>query len=325
MTDEELMEVAIDAAASVRTSTAPDPWVGAVVQTVAGEVHVGATRASDGAHAETVALAAAAQSAVGATLVTTLEPCSSTSGSGPCTHSIVDAGIERVVVGVADPDARTSGSGIDALRSAGLEVVVGVLEDRVTEQLVPYLHHRRTGRPYVVAKASMTFDGRTAAPDSSSRWIAGEAARADSHHLRAESQAVVVGAGTVRSDDPTLTTRFVDGPSPRRVVLGSAPPDAKIQPCLEWRGELDGLLDRLGSEGVLQVLVEGGSNTITQFHSEGLVDRFVVYIAPATFGGDDGHPMFVGAGAPTMDEIQRGRFVDVRRIGDDLRIDLVLD
>ena len=226
-----------------------------------------------------------------------------------------------MIVGLEDPDRNVAGRGIAQLRAAGIEVVIGVEAEAVTEQLAPYLHHRRTGRPYVVAKLAMTLDARTAAPDTSSQWITGEAARRDAHQLRAESQAILVGAGTVRADDPSLTTRLVEGPSPRRVVLGSAPPGARVHPCLEWRGELDELLDQLGRDGVLQLMVEGGAATISQFLDEDLVDRFVLYVAPAMFGGDDARPVFVGAGVPTIDDLLRGRFLDVRRVGDDLRID----
>lgn len=323
--DDELMAIAIDAATTVRTVTAPNPWVGAALETASGDLFVGATEPPGGAHAEIVAMGAAGGAASGATLATTLEPCSHSGRTGPCTDAIIAAGIARVVVGVGDPDPNVDGTGIDALRAAGIEVVVGVAEDTVRDQLAPYLHHRRTGRPYVVVKVAVTVDGRTAAPDGSSQWITSEAARVDSHRVRAESQAILVGAGTVRADDPSLTTRLVEGPDPRRIVLGSAPPDAKVHPCLEWRGDIGDLLDRLGSEGVLQLMVEGGSATITQFQAESLVDRYVVYLAPALFGGDDAHPLFVGAGAPTIGDVVRGRFADVRGIGDDIRLDVIVD
>lgn len=323
--DDALMATALEAAATVRTTTAPNPWVGATLLTADGAVHVGATEPPGGAHAEIVALRSAGEAAHGGTLATTLEPCSHTGRTGPCIDAIIGAGVRRVLVGVTDPDPSVNGAGISALRDAGVDVVTGVAEETARDQLAPYLHHRLTGRPYVVVKVAMTADGRTAAPDSSSQWITAEPARIDSHRLRAESQAILVGSGTVRSDDPSLTTRFVEGPSPRRVVLGSAPAGAKIHPCLEWRGDIADLLDRLGDEGVLQLMIEGGSATITQFHSEGLVDRYILYVAPAMFGGDDGHPLFVGEGAPTIADIARGRFTDIRRIGHDLRLDLVLD
>lgn len=323
----ELMAAAVAAATEVRTSTAPNPWVGAAIDAGDGVFHLGATRPPGGAHAEVVAISAATASGAdlrGATLATTLEPCCTTTRTGPCTEAIIDAGISRVLIGVEDPDSRVSGGGILRLREAGVQVETGVEREIVEDQLAPYLHHRRTGRPYVVVKLASTADGRTAAPDGTSQWITGDAARADSHRLRAESQAILVGAGTIRADDPSLTVRLVEGPDPRRIVLGTAPADAAVHPCLEWRGDLPDLLDRLGADGVVQLMVEGGANTTAQFHAEGLVDRYVIYLAPAIFGGDDARPMFVGNGAVSIDALPRGRFVGMRAVGDDIRLDLVV-
>jgi diaminohydroxyphosphoribosylaminopyrimidine deaminase/5-amino-6-(5-phosphoribosylamino)uracil reductase len=173
----------------------------------------------------------------------------------------------------------------------------------------------------VVLKLAATLDGRTAAPDGSSRWITGEAARADAHRLRAESDAVIVGAGTVRADDPSLTVRDVQGRDPLRVVLGKAPADAKVQPALELTGDPGQVLDDLGRRGVLQALVEGGPTVAGEFHRAGLVDRYVLYLAPALFGGDDGRPLFAGPGAPTIADVWRGRIESVERLGDDLRVE----
>ena len=267
----------------------------------------------------------AGAAAQGSTLATTLEPCSHTGRTGACVDAIIEAGVSRVIIGVTDPDPQVDGAGIERLRAAGVDVVVGVRDADVADQLAPYLHHRRTGRPYVVVKVASSADGRTAAPDATSKWITCSEARTDSHRIRAESQAILVGSGTVRSDDPELTTRLVEGPSPQRIVLGSAPPDAKMRPCLEWRGDIGELLDQLGQDGVLQLMIEGGPNTIAQFHADGLVDKYVLYVAPAIFGGDDAKPMFTGSGAPTMDTLSRGRFVSVRTIGTDLRLEIVLD
>jgi diaminohydroxyphosphoribosylaminopyrimidine deaminase/5-amino-6-(5-phosphoribosylamino)uracil reductase len=328
-TDEERMRQAIAAAAAVRRLVSPRPWVGAVVVPVNEPDHrgfEGATQGRDGPHAEVVALRAAGARARGATLYTTLEPCCFHGRTGPCTDAVIEAEVGRVVVGITDPDRNVSGIGIERLREAGIRVEVGVCAGEVTDQLRPYLAHRTTGRPYVVLKLAATLDGRTAAPDGTSQWITGEAARLDAHRLRADSDAILVGAGTVRADDPALTVRLPAGEAdevePLRVVLGKAADDAAVHPALEVTGELSQILDDLGARGVIQLLVEGGATVAHDFHVSGLVDRYVVYVAPALFSGDDAQPMFVGKGAPTIDEVWRGRLLDVRRLGDDVRFEL---
>lgn len=326
--DADYMGRAIDAAEDARLVASPNPWVGAAI--VSGtSVFTGATSQPGGPHAEINAIAAAGDAARGAVLYSTLEPCNHHGRTGPCTDAIVAAGIRRVVVALTDPDPLVAGAGIAALRSAGVEVEVGVGAARVERQLLPYLHHRRTGRPYVVLKLAATLDGFTAAPDRSSQWITGPEARADGHRLRAESDAILVGAGTIRADDPALTVRDfapvgVEGGEiqPMRVVLGAAGSDAKAQPLVEVSGELDDVLADLAGRGVLQLLVEGGATVAGEFHRQGLVDRYVVYMAPAFFGGDDARPLFSGAGAATIDDVWRGEIVDVRRIGVDVRIEL---
>ena len=260
----------------MRGKTSPNPWVGCVIVSPGGEVFEGATHPPGGHHAEAAALAAARAAGAdlaGATAYVTLEPCGHHGRTPPCADALVDAGVARVVVGLADPDPRVAGRGLARLRDAGVEVALGVAADVVAEQLAPYLTHRRTGRPYVVLKLAASLDGRTAAPDGSSQWITGEAARADAHRLRAESDAVLVGAGTVRADDPALTVRHVEGRDPLRVVLGQAPPGARVHPCLEVSGDLGPILDDLGARGVLQLLVEGGATVAGAFHRAGLVDR----------------------------------------------------
>ncbi|MDG1366531.1 MAG: bifunctional diaminohydroxyphosphoribosylaminopyrimidine deaminase/5-amino-6-(5-phosphoribosylamino)uracil reductase RibD, partial [Acidimicrobiales bacterium] len=239
------MERAVANAARVRHSTSPNPWVGAVVVTADGTAHDGATEPPGGRHAERVALDAAGSAASGATVYTTLEPCNHTGRTGPCAEALLEASVARVVVAMGDPDPHVAGTGIARLKSAGTDVTVGVGADIAREQLAPYLHHRHTGRPFVVAKLAASLDGRTAAPDGSSKWITSAGARADAHRLRAESDAILVGAGTVRADDPSLTVRDWEPPEgtpaaadPRRIVLGSAVPNAKVQPCLAWDGPI---------------------------------------------------------------------------------------
>lgn len=317
------MAAAMAAAGGVRWTARPNPWVGCVIRTVDGHTATGATRPVGEAHAEIDALErlrADGGDAAGATVAVTLEPCAHHGRTPPCADALVDAGVARVEIGVLDPDPRVAGRGVERLRAAGIEVEVGVEESAVTTQLAGYLHQRRTGRPLVVAKLAATLDGRTAAPDGSSQWITSEAARIDAHRLRADSDVIVVGAGTVREDDPSLTVRHVDGPDPERFVLGSVPADAAARPCTEWDGSLADLIDELGRRGTLQVLLEGGAGVLGDAQRAGLVDRWVVYLAPALFGGEDALGMFRGPGAPTMAELWRGEFVDVRRIGGDVRI-----
>lgn len=320
--DTEAMTRAIELAAGVRATTSPNPWVGCVIESPDGERFEGATQPPGGMHAEAVALDAAGERARGATLWVTLEPCSHTGRTPPCADAIIAAGVRRVVAAIEDPDPQVAGAGLERLRAAGVDVTVGVEAEAVAHQLAPYVKHRRTGRPWVVLKLAATLDGRIAAPDGSSQWITGGAARADVHRLRAESDAVLVGAATVRADDPSLTVRHVEGSDPLRVVLGSAPPEARVQPALEFHGDLLDLLEHLGERGVLQVLVEGGATVAGTFHRSGLVDHYVVYLAPALFGGDDARPMLAGPGVATMAELWRGTFTGITPLGADLRIDL---
>lgn len=324
--DAQEMRRAIEVAAAVRARTAPNPWVGCVIVTRDGRRFEGATHPPGGRHAEAEALARAQPSGAdlsGSTVYVTLEPCSHFGRTPPCADALVDAGVARVVVGIEDPDLQVAGQGVSRLKDAGVEVVVGVEAEAVEQQLRPYLVQRRTGRPYVVLKLAASLDGRTAAPDGTSQWITGPAARADAHRLRAESGAVLVGAGTVRADDPSLTVRDAEGNDPLRVVLGTAPPGAKVHPCVEMSGDLGEVLDEIARRDVLQVLVEGGATVAGAFHRAGLVDQYVVYLAPAIFGGNDAPGLFSGPGAATMADVWRGQILAATTLGDDLRIDVV--
>lgn len=321
--DDAVMRRAIELAATVRRSTSPNPWVGCVLLTSDGQWFEGATEPPGGRHAERVALDAARAAGAdtqGAHVWCTLEPCSHHGRTPPCADALVEARVQRVVAAIGDPDPQVAGRGLARLREHGIDTLVGVGADEVTEQLRPYLHHRRTGRPFVVLKMAATLDGRTSARDGTSRWITGEAARREVHRLRADSDAVIVGAGTVRADDPALTVRLVEGPDPRRVVLGEAPAKAQVHPCLQWDGPVEALLDHLGSEGVLQVLVEGGARVAAHLHHSRLVDRYVMHLAPAFMGGDDGSPVFTGPGASTIGDLWRGTVRWVRTLGDDVEV-----
>jgi diaminohydroxyphosphoribosylaminopyrimidine deaminase / 5-amino-6-(5-phosphoribosylamino)uracil reductase len=320
----ELMTMAMAAGDKARYLSPPNPWVGALVVSTRGVVvSEGHTQVPGESHAEVSALRRAGDQARGATLVVTLEPCVHVGRTGPCVEAILEAGIAKVIIGTIDPDPRVSGAGVALLKASGVDVELGIEEADVRAQLAPYIWHRVTGRPYVVVKIASTLDGAVAMADGSSQWITGEEARRDAHVLRAQSQAVLVGAGTVRSDDPVLTARLGDIViEPLRVVLGSAPEGARIRPCLELSGDLGLVLDELANHDVLQLLVEGGPTTTSAFIEAGLVNHVVWYQAPAFAGSTGTLGALKSLTTPTISALRRGRIVDVRRIGEDIRIDV---
>jgi diaminohydroxyphosphoribosylaminopyrimidine deaminase / 5-amino-6-(5-phosphoribosylamino)uracil reductase len=207
-----------------RGTTSPNPMVGAVLVLDGRVVGEGFHRAPGEPHAEIAALAAAGPAAAGATCYVTLEPCAHQGRTPPCADALLQAGVARVVAALPDPDRRVDGAGLQRLRAAGVVVTVGVGADAAAEQNAAYLTHRRLGRPRVTLKAAASLDGKVAAPDGSSQWITGPAARADAHRLRAEADAVAVGAGTALADDPRLTARLPGYLSrqPLRVLVDAA-------------------------------------------------------------------------------------------------------
>ena len=323
--DAAFMRRAIGIAESAHLRARPNPWVGAVVVCVDGSVFEGATSAPGGPHAEIVAMNSAREAGApltGASVYSTLEPCSHTGRTGPCADALVDAGVERVVVGIVDPDPKVSGNGIARLVAAGIDVETGVLADEIREQLAPYIHHLTTGRPFVMLKMATTLDAKTSIPRGE-RWITGETARTRVHRLRAESDAIVVGSGTIIADDPELTVRHVEGPSPRRIVMtrsGAVPAGAKVQPCTVWTDGIEPLLEKLGSEGVIQLMVEGGPTLAGAFHEAGLVNRYVFHVAPVIAGDDAGPGVF----SITPDERDHAlldtHLVSATVLGDDLEL-----
>ncbi|MGZ4736126.1 MAG: bifunctional diaminohydroxyphosphoribosylaminopyrimidine deaminase/5-amino-6-(5-phosphoribosylamino)uracil reductase RibD [Acidimicrobiia bacterium] len=221
--DDELMATAGDLAELARFASPPNPWVGCVIVRDGEIVGRGATGPYPGGlHAEAAALREARDRARGATAYVTLEPCNHQGNTPPCSDALIDAGISRAVIALEDPDPRVRGTGVSRLRSAGIDVVEDVGAEGVAQSLAPYLHQRATGRAFALLKAAMSLDGRTAAADGTSQWITGVEARADAHRIRAESQAVVVGPGTARADQPRLTVRGLDHlitRQPLRVLL----------------------------------------------------------------------------------------------------------
>jgi len=346
---------------TARRHSAPNPWVGAVVVRESEVVGEGATQPPGGAHAEIEALHAAGDRARGATVYTTLEPCSHHGRTPPCVAALADAGVVRVVVALEDPDQQVSGRGIAQLRDRGIAVDVGVGADGAARALAPYLVHRRLGRAFTVVKTAMSIDGRIAARDGSSQWITSAASRADAHALRADSQAVIVGAGTALADRPRLTAREVEPPpavQPLRVLLdatGRVPADgplfdATLAPTVvittdaapdrtqqAWLGAGAKVLSvppaRRGTGvdlgATLEVLAGIG---VLQALVEGgaalagsLVDAGLadrlVTYVAPTVLGRDGRPALDVAGPDRIADAPRWRLIDVNRVGTDVRLD----
>ncbi|MDE0234628.1 MAG: bifunctional diaminohydroxyphosphoribosylaminopyrimidine deaminase/5-amino-6-(5-phosphoribosylamino)uracil reductase RibD [bacterium] len=326
----------------------PNPRVGALVMDSGGQlVGTGVHQGPGTPHAETLALDEAGPRALGGTLITTLEPCAHSGRTPPCVDRITNSGVVVVVVGADDPDRRVSGRGRAILEEVGMEVAGPLLTDEVEAADPAYFHHRRTGRPRFTLKAAATLDGWTAARDGTSQWISGPAARRDGHRLRASADAVMVGAGTLRADDPRLTVRLEGWGSPQPlavVVAGRArlPPNRKVwdrsslvvapQPTDVVPPDLqviapggEGLVDlvraarALGEWGLLEVLVEGGPRLAGALWSAGLIDRGVFYMAARVAGGE-GLPVMRGAFSTLLDS-REVIIEDVQRVGEDLRVE----
>ena len=359
-TGSDLMARAVTLGEHGRRSAPPNPWVGCVVVDERGEIAgEGRHRRPGTPHAEAEALAAAGERARGGTAYVTLEPCAHHGRTPPCADALVSAGVRRVVVALEDPDQRVAGRGLARLRAAGVDVEVGPGAEAARRSLAPYLHHRRTGRAWCLMKTAMTLDARVAAADGSSRWITGMAARADAHGIRADSQAVVVGAGTALADHPSLTARDLDAPAdrqPLRVLLdgsGRVPAtgplfDPALAPTLvittegapagtidAWRAagakveavpaapggvDLAATLDLLGRLDVLQAMVEGGPTLHGALLQGGLVDRLVTYVAPKVLG-PGAVPAFPEPGPATLGDAAGWQLLSATTLGDDVRLE----
>lgn len=305
-----------------------NPQVGAVILSPAGDVLAeGWHRGVSTAHAEVDALSKLpADAARGATAVVTLEPCNHVGNTGPCSDALVAAGIARVVYAVDDPGA-TSGGGTERLRDAGVDVRAGLRGDEGRELLASWLTVQRLGRPLVTVKWAQSLDGRAAAADGSSRWITGAAARLTVHEERARADAIVVGTGTVLSDDPALTARRADGSlcthQPVPVVIGDReiPTDAAIRrhphPLLAYP-DPQTALEQLRARGMHRVFVEGGPTLASAVIRAGLFDRLLVYIAPMLLGGD--RLALADIGISTLADARRLCIESIGRIGGDVLI-----
>jgi diaminohydroxyphosphoribosylaminopyrimidine deaminase/5-amino-6-(5-phosphoribosylamino)uracil reductase len=289
----------------------PNPTVGAVLVRDDQIVGEGVTEEYGGRHAEVVALEAAGEEARGATAYVTLEPCNHSSKTPPCTDALVDAGVARVVAGQNDPNPRVAGGGLEKLRSSGIEVVLaqGEIAFRCRQQLEEWRTWVTKRRPFVTYKVALTLDGRVTVPES--RWVTGESSRRLVHVLRAASDAVAVGMGTVRWDNPRLDARDVPVVrQPRRLAFGRGPlPEASE---LELRsGQLREELEALAVDGVQSLLLEGGPTLAAAFLEQNLVDKLLVFVAPRLSG--EGPGMLAGLLRPV--ELTR---LEARSIGEDV-------
>jgi diaminohydroxyphosphoribosylaminopyrimidine deaminase / 5-amino-6-(5-phosphoribosylamino)uracil reductase len=355
------MRRALELAARADHLASPNPMVGAVLLARSGEpVGEGFHRRAGESHAERIALERAGERATGGTLYVTLEPCSHQGRTPPCVEAVIASGVSRVVVGMEDPDQRVAGSGIARLREEGIEVELGVEEQAARRLIRFYIKQRTTGLPWVTVKFGSSLDGRIATATGESRWITGEAARVESHHLRQQHDAILAGVNTVITDDPELTNRLPEpARQPLRVVVDST---LRIQPAArvlagqetaktvvvtteraakeavtairatgaevvivaaggqENRVDLAALLRLLGERGLLSVLVEGGGEINGALFDAGLVDGVVAFLAPLIIGGREAPAAVAGKGVQSLADAPRLEHLEVTRIGDDLMI-----
>ncbi len=335
--------------------TWPNPAVGCVIVNAGRIVGRGVTQAGGRPHAETVALAQAGDRARGATAYVTLEPCAHQGQTPPCASALIAAGIARVVAPFEDSDARVSGRGFEMLSAAGIEVSLGVCAEEAARDHAGFLKREATGRPFVTLKLASSFDGRIATATGESQWITGEAARADVHRLRSIHDAVMVGAGTARADDPMLTVRgHGDVRQPVRVIVSrrldmpmmgklamsakdvplwlchGADADsylteawsgigARLLPCGLRAGQLDivAVLDALGAAGLTRIFCEGGGALAASLLGEDLVDELVGYTAGLTIGAE-GLPSVGALGLERLTQAPRFALLEARAMGGDV-------
>lgn len=360
MDDAAYMAMALELAERGSGFTSPNPMVGAVVVKNGRVVGKGYHRAAGLAHAEVEAIDDAGEKARGATLYVTLEPCNHTGRTPPCTEKILTAGIRRVVAAMPDPNPNVAGGGNAYLASRGIEVACGVLEEaafRLNESFVKYV---LTGLPFVILKCAATLDGRLATRSGDSKWITGPRSRQFVHRVRHGVDAIMVGIGTVTTDDPLLTARLENqtGRNPRRIVLDTRltisetakvlRPDAysdtiiavgpKASPekmarlkqkgatilettVKEGRIDLPSLLKRLGEMKITSLLVEGGSRVLASALADGIADKILFFYAPKILGGDDGAPICRGMGAALIRDAVTVTNINVHRFDDDVMIE----
>ncbi|MDQ7011393.1 MAG: bifunctional diaminohydroxyphosphoribosylaminopyrimidine deaminase/5-amino-6-(5-phosphoribosylamino)uracil reductase RibD [Mariprofundaceae bacterium] len=348
-TNERWMKRAIQLAGKGIGTTHPNPRVGAVIVNNGVKVAEGWHERPGEPHAEAVVLEKAGHKARGGTLYVTMEPCAARGRTPACTDAILRAGIRKVVFASSDPNPKMAGGGA-ILENYGVEVEAGYMREEADKLNRPFFHYVRTGRPYITAKAAISLDGKLATHKGHSQWITGEQARRHAHRLRAESDAIIIGAGTLLYDNPSLTVRHakIRGKPPLRVVLcfetPSFRPDCKLlddaaptrfyvrslnEHTPKWRdagvqvgraSSLAGVLKHLAEDGCLEILLEGGGQLHGAFLEAGFSDELVLYQAPILIGGADSINLWHNKGAERVDHAIRLEDVVRRKLGDDQMI-----
>lgn len=340
----EMMTLAMEQAEMARYSSSPRPWVGCIIRSH-DKIFTGFTQGE--LHAEQDALKKAGKDAQGAKLFTTLEPC-----LHKCVPEIIEAGIEKVIVGVTDPDKKVSGKGMVVLKDAGIRIEVGVMADEIREQLEPYIFQRVHKRPFVVLKLAATLDGRIGKQNraiiadkegltgkewpTDREWITGKEARIDVHRIRAENDAVIVGSATFLADSPKLDARNFKPKNraeinqPQPIVLSTTELSETFSDgesnFMKMSGKPKKILTELYKKGMLQVLIEGGSTVAADFHSAGLIDKYIIYYAPTLFADDSSMPMFNFEKSAERfgkkKKAKKGKLLNVQVLGNDIKVEM---
>ena len=357
LNEETYMELALELALRGCGRVNPNPLVGAVVVKDGRVIGRGYHACFGGLHAERTALSSCTEPPEGAELYVTLEPCCHHGKQPPCTDAILESGIRRVIIGSADPNPLVRGRGAELLRAHGVDVTEGVLRGRCDEINRPFFHYIQTGLPYVILKYAMTLDGKTAAFTGASRWITGEEARRHVHEDRNRFAAILVGTGTVLTDDPLLTCRIPAGRNPLRIVcdthlrtplqsqiavtacqvptlLATACGDEERQkpyrglgcevsllPLKDGHIDLNALMKLLGRRGIDSVLLEGGAALSWSALKSGIVNRVQAYVAPKLLGGRTVPSPVGGDGFSCPEEAVRLSTPTIRRLGRDLLLE----
>lgn len=354
------MSRAIALAARAKGATSPNPMVGAVL-VKNGTIIAEAYHKKPGTpHAEALAIGQAGKNARLSSLYVSLEPCCHTDKrTPPCTKEIIHAGIRKVVVAMRDPNPKVSGKGIKELEQAGIKVVSGIFEEKARRLNECYIKYIATKRPFVILKVAMTLDGKIATKHGQSRWITGEKSRRMVHRLRSNVDAVMTAIGTVKADNPQLTSRIRGGRNPKRIIIDpglETPVDSKVvrSPSetiivTRERGQannslfhsrltslvnsgssiilfkdtldLNWLMVKLGEMGITSLMIEGGASLNSHALEDRIVDKVMFFIAPKILGGKDSIPAVGGKGLRTLDGAYILKDMTVRRTGEDLLVE----